>query len=122
MSGATHAEVPAKDRYGHKIALQRCPVHCGYFGAVGYAVGKIRADGACWFNAYLDGSEIVDGFSTATDAWDAIARYDAGVQCNAGIGRITHIAFSQSMDAAVYTVQIDPRLSLRLLGRDLSPV
>lgn len=43
------------------------------------------------------------------------------VQSSAGIGRITHIAFSQSMDAPVYTVQIDPRISLRLLGRDLTP-
>jgi hypothetical protein len=44
------------------------------------------------------------------------------VRTNAGKGCITHIAFSLSMDATVYTVQIDPRLSLRLLGRDLSPL
>lgn len=52
---------------------------------------------------------------------DRIYKIHERVLCSAGIGSITHIAFSQSMHAPVYTVQIDPRISLRLLGRDLQP-
>jgi hypothetical protein len=44
------------------------------------------------------------------------------VRSNGKLGRITHIAFSQSMDAPVYTVAFDTRITLRLLGRDLEPV
>jgi hypothetical protein len=44
------------------------------------------------------------------------------VRSNGKIGRITHIAFSQSMDAPVYTVAFDTRITLRLLGRELEPV
>lgn len=73
------------------------------------------------------GSSVKSARSQARGADQAFANPDHvykisdRVQCSAGIGSITHIAFSQSMDAAIYTVQIDPRISLRLLGRDLTP-
>lgn len=39
-----------------------------------------------------------------------------------GVGTIEHIAYSHSMQAPVYTVAIDSRIRLRLLGRDLQPM
>lgn len=70
---------PPVDKYGTKIEPCKIPLPCGLFAAMGYSVGKIREDGAIWFNAYLDGVEIMDGFTTASEAWDAIARYDDGI-------------------------------------------
>jgi len=43
------------------------------------------------------------------------------VQCPAGRGEITHIAHSMSSDAPIYTVQVSPRHSYRLLGREIKP-
>lgn len=39
-----------------------------------------------------------------------------------GVGIVEHIAYSHSMQAPLYTVAIDPRMRLRLLGRDLKPI
>ena len=44
------------------------------------------------------------------------------VLTSCGIGVIEFIAYSNSMEAPLYTVAIDPRIRLRLLGRDLQPI
>lgn len=44
------------------------------------------------------------------------------VRCNAGIGVIEFIANSTAMDSPLYTVRIDPRITLRLLERDITEV
>lgn len=51
-------------------------------------------------------------------------RYAIGdsVRCAAGIGRIEFIAHSNAMASPLYTVALDTRTKLRLLGRDLTPL
>lgn len=41
------------------------------------------------------------------------------VLTSCGIGIVEHVAYTHSMQAALYTVALDPRMKLRLLGRDL---
>jgi len=73
---ATVKKVPLVDQYGTKITEVAVPKSCKILAHMGYAVGRIRADGVTWFNLYLDGDEVVDGFSNAPDAWDAAGRHD----------------------------------------------
>lgn len=42
------------------------------------------------------------------------------VRSNAGQGVIEFVAYSTSMEAPLYTVAIDTRIKLRLLGRELT--
>lgn len=42
------------------------------------------------------------------------------VRSNAGQGVVERVAYSASMEALLYTVAIDTRTKLRLLGRDLT--
>lgn len=44
------------------------------------------------------------------------------VRCSCGEGVIEFVAYSHSMQARVYTVAIDTRIKLRVLGRDLTLV
>lgn len=44
------------------------------------------------------------------------------VLTSCGIGIVEFIAYSHSMQEPLYTVAIDPRIKLRLLGRDLQPL
>lgn len=43
----------------------------------------------------------------------------ATVRCAAGIGTIEFVSYSSAMDDFVYTVAIDTRTKLRLIGRDI---
>lgn len=41
------------------------------------------------------------------------------VRTTSGVGVVEFVAFSRSMEAELYTVAIDSRINLRLLGADL---
>ena len=72
----TQVSVPAADKYGTKIATVAVPKAFRILSLMGYGVGKIRDGSVTWFNVYLDGDEIVDGFATAAEAWDCAARHE----------------------------------------------
>lgn len=52
---------------------------------------------------------------------DAPAKFRIGerVRSQGFIGRVDFIAFSNAMESPIYTVSFGPRLTLRLLERDL---
>lgn len=63
-----------------------------------------------------------DARAADADYRDPARRFAIGdrVQTSSGPGTIEFIAFSSLMNATVYTVAIDTRIKLRLIGRDLT--